>query len=124
MIDLSDRHPEVVWLGINSTAEHHSDYLTPAEHAEYNAEHGIDYPILYDVTGEIGRAYGATTTPHMFVIDDEGTVVYAGAIDDDPYARSDSRTNYVAGALEALKEDRDPSLSSTKPYGCSVKYGG
>ena len=124
MIELSDRYSDVVWLGINSTAEGHPDYLTPDEHAEYNAEHGIDYPVLYDPSGETGHAYGAKTTPQMFVLDEDGIVVYAGAIDDDPYARSESRTNYVAEALEALDEGRRPRPPSTKPYGCSVKYGG
>lgn len=124
MIGLRDENPEIVWLSINSTAEAHKDYLEPEEHLAFNREHGIDYPVLYDVTGATGHAYAAKTTPHMIVIDEEGTIVYDGAIDDDPYGRADAPTNYVAAALAAHEAGRAADPSTTKPYGCSVKYGG
>ena len=117
-------NPEVVFLAVNSTARDHKDFLTPERHTAYNAEHHIAYPILYDTDGSIGHAYGAKTTPHMIVIDETGNVVYDGAIDDDPYGKSASRTNYVQAALTAHAAGRAADPASTKPYGCSVKYGG
>lgn len=123
MISLADER-DVVWLAVNSTAEGHKDYLEPAEHAEYNASKEIDYPVLYDTSGDVGRAYDAKTTPHMYVIDEEGTLIYVGAIDDDPYGREDAPTNYVADALDAHTGRAPVEPATTKPYGCSVKYGG
>lgn len=122
MLDLAER--DVVWLAINSTNPDHRDRMTREEHLAYNQKHGIDYPVLYDPTGEVGKAYGAKTTPQMYVIDEEGTLLYDGAIDDDPLARNPprKRTNYVADALDALEAGRPVDPATTKPYGCSVKY--
>jgi peroxiredoxin len=125
MIQLAQHHHEITWLAINSTARSHRDYLSPAEHRAYDESMGIDYPVLYDTDGAVGRAYGAHTTPHMFVIDEHGKVIYAGAIDNDPGGRlpADRRTNYVAAALRAHADGRAPDPAVTRPYGCSVKYG-
>lgn len=122
MIELADR--DVVFLSINSTNPGSRDFLEPAEHQAYNREHGIDYPVLYDRSGEVGRAYDAKTTPHMYVIDEEGILVYQGAIDDDPPGRraASERANYVTAALASHAAGRLPDPSSTKPYGCTVKY--
>ncbi len=111
-------HREIVWLAINSTNRTHGDFVEPAAHKAYNQKNGIAYPVLYDSSGDTGRAYGAKTTPHMFVIDATGKVVYNGAID----SRSDPNTNYVDGALTALAAGKSPDPSTTKPVGCSVKY--
>ncbi len=111
-------HPEVVWLAINSTNKTHGDFVAPAAHKAYNQKNGIAYPVLYDSSGDTGRAYEAKTTPHMFVIDAAGKVVYNGAID----SRSNPNTNYVDTALTALAAGKSPDPSTTKPVGCSVKY--
>ena len=124
MTRLAKGNPGVVWLAVNSTASGHGDFLAPERHAAYNAEHQIAYPVLYDSDGKVGHAYGAKTTPHMIVIDEVGNVVYDGAIDDDPYGRSDRRTNYVEAALTAHRQGNAADPATTKPYGCSVKYGG
>jgi peroxiredoxin len=123
MASLARQNPGVVWLAVNSTAPGHRDYLPPAEHQELNARLGIRYPVLFDSDGKVGRAYGATTTPHMVVIDEQGRVIYEGAIDDDAYGRSSQPTNYVRQALAAHAAGRAPQPASTPSYGCSVKYG-
>lgn len=124
MTALADKYGEVVWLGINSTNPESRDFLQPSEHAAWAEENGIDYAILYDRTGEVGHAYDAKTTPHMFIIDGEGTLVYDGAIDDDPPGRYSQaeRTNYVDGGLTDLASNASVDPATTKPYGCSVKY--
>lgn len=116
----ADEHPGVVWLAVNSTNPSHQDHLERDEYERFLAENGIRYPVLEDPSGDVGRAYGAKTTPHMYVIDGAGTLVYAGAIDDDP--RGDAKVNYVDTALDALAAGRRPEPASTKPYGCTVKY--
>lgn len=123
MLDLADGH-EVVWLAVNSTNPDHRDYLDPAEHQTYNQKYGIDYPVLYDLSGEVGQAYDAKTTPHMYVIAEDGTLLYDGAIDDDPAGRrsAEERTNYVDGGLQAHAAGNPVEPATTKPYGCSVKY--
>ncbi len=87
-------------------------------------EYGIPYPILLDESGEVGRAYGALTTPHVFVIAADGTLLYAGAIDDDRGTKETGETNYVRQALDAHLAGKPVATARTKPYGCSVKYGG
>lgn len=122
MTGLIKANADVVWLAVNSTARGHRDFLTPAAHTAFNEKHGITYPVLYDTDGKVGHAYNARTTPHMFVIDEQGKVVYDGAIDDDSYGRKDKRENYVAGALADHDAGRAVDPAATTPYGCSVKY--
>lgn len=126
MIDLAAKYgPEnVVWLGINSTNPKSGDYLTPEQHQAYDQKMGITYPVLYDPTGEVGHAYGARTTPDMFIVDAGGTLAYSGAIDDDRSGSKapEARTNYVDLGLGAMEQGGKPDPSTTRPYGCSVKY--
>ncbi len=124
MVGTEARHPGVVWLGINSTASSSRDFLAPAAHKKYDAEKGIDYTVLLDASGTTGHAYGAQSTPHMFVIDEKGTLIYNGAIDDDPSGRKPmaSRVNYVDRALAAHGAGQPAAPASTDPYGCSIKY--
>jgi peroxiredoxin len=109
----------VVWIGIDSSnfaAEKTSDI------AKFRTENKIGYPILIDNSGTTGKAYGAKTTPHMFVIDQKGTVIYNGAIDDDPTGTKDNARSYVAEAIEAALAGTAVPTPKTDPYGCSVKY--
>ena len=117
---------EIVWLIVNSTNEKHRDYRNPAETKKIVAENSIaGAHLLLDAEGEVGKAYKAKTTPHMFVINPKGTVVYAGAIDNnssaDPSTIPDSE-NYVVAALSAGMSGKEVRQKATKPYGCSVKY--
>ncbi|MGH7855870.1 MAG: redoxin domain-containing protein, partial [Candidatus Binatia bacterium] len=121
MTSTAAKHAEVVWLAINSTNRSHGDFVAAADHKKYNADHGIAYPVLDDSSGEVGRAYGAATTPHMYVIDGAGKLAYVGAIDDSPRGGNAS-VNYVDSALGALASGKTPQPASTKAYGCSVKY--
>ncbi len=107
----------VVWLAVNST---HSN--TPEDSRAWKAEQGFGYATLQDPEGTLGHAYGARTTPHLFVIDAAGVLRYSGAIDDDPYGKVAAPANYVEGAVRALLAGGDPDPTTTKPYGCSVKY--
>jgi peroxiredoxin len=117
---------DVVWLTVNSTSKSSSDYRTPARLATELADFGA-HPARYlmDDPGTVGMAYGAKTTPHMFIIDASGKVVYNGAIDDKRSTNlEDVKTakNYVVAALEEMKAGKPVSIASTTPYGCSVKY--
>ncbi len=108
----------VVWLTINST-----NYMDAAANAAFKEANGLPYAILIDQSGEVGHLYGAATTPHMYVIDGSGTLVYIGAIDDDPRGTNDGPdTNYVAAALDETLAGNAVTTAETKPYGCSVKY--
>lgn len=116
----------VVWLAINSTARDATDYLPPDKMAGWMKEQKASATAtLMDPEGKIGRAYGARTTPHMYIIDAKGTLVYAGAIDNKPNARGAeiaTATNHVTQALGELLTGKSPSTPATQPYGCSVKY--
>ena len=113
----------VVWLVINSTNEGHNDYESPETLKSIYAEWGGAFTdLLMDTKGTIGKAYEAKTTPHMFVIDSKGVLVYQGAIDDDPRGGKERREGYVQEALDALMAGKDIATTTTKPYGCSVKY--
>jgi peroxiredoxin len=116
---LADKYKDknVVWLAINSTA-----HLTTDKNKEFAEKYNIKAPILDDRTGKTGRAYGAKTTPHMFIIDTEGKIVYSGAIDNSPLGRTKDVVNYVDKALSELVSSKAVSIPSTEPYGCSVKY--
>lgn len=122
MKNLSTAYDEsmgVVWLTINST-----NYMDSSANAAFVQKEGITWPVLVDQDGTVGHAYGAATTPHMFIIGKDGTVVYDGAIDDDPRGNMEAgaRTNYVSDALNDLAAGKAVSTPETKPYGCSVKY--
>jgi hypothetical protein len=83
------------------------------------------HPILDDSSGKVGRAYKATNTPHMFIINTDGNIVYNGAIDNAPLGKvpKDKKyVNYVDKALEELTSGKTISIAKTKPYGCTVKY--
>ncbi len=112
----------VVWLAINSGAKgKEGNGLERNQKAV--KEYEIPFPVLIDESGEVGRAYGAKTTPHMFIINPDGTVAYNGAIDNDRSAAKLGETNYVAVALQALLEGKKIETPDTPAYGCSVKYG-
>jgi peroxiredoxin len=116
----------VVWLAINSGGEGKQGYGVEANN-QGKAKFGLDHPILLDPTGAVGHAYGATNTPHMFVVDEAGTLVYRGAIDNSPDGEGETPTggklvNYVDAALDALAAKRDVEVKETKAYGCGVKF--
>lgn len=116
----------VKWVTILSSAPGRQGHVSDAKALEIAAEKGA-HPttILRDESGTIGRLYGAATTPHMFVIDKEGTLVYAGAIDSNSSPRQETiegATNYVTQALKSLKEGTPIETATSQAYGCPVKY--
>jgi peroxiredoxin len=119
MQKLAKQHEDkVVWLAVNSS------YFVKADKTKtWKKDKGITYPVLMDPDGKVGRAYGAKTTPHMFVIDAEGKVAYEGAIDSDSFGESETVTNYVDDAVKAVLAGKKVQVPATRPYGCSVKYG-
>ncbi len=122
MTDLANKYKDkgVVWFAINST-----NHATPAGNQAFAARHELPYPLLDDRSGKVGRAYGARTTPHMFVIAPGGKIVYDGAIDNSPLGRTaagQSKVNYVDRVLADVVAGKDASVRKTKSYGCSVKY--
>ena len=115
-----------VWLTIVSSAPGKQGHVSANEADNLTASRGA-YPsrVLLDPDGTVGRAYRARTTPHMFLIDEQGILQYQGAIDDKPSANLkslDGASNYVLAAWEALRADQPVADSNTVPYGCSVKY--
>jgi len=116
----------VVWLAINSTERAATDYLKPdALDAWMKSQKAAPTAVLMDEDGLIGQVYGARTTPHIFIIDPKGTLVYAGGIDSIASARADdikTATNYVNQALGEAFGGKPISAASTRPYGCSIKY--
>jgi hypothetical protein len=116
----------VVWLAVNSTERAASDYLKPTALDAWMKEHSAaPTAVLMDEDGVIGQAYGARTTPHIFIIDPKGMLVYAGGIDSIPSARVEdikAATNYVNQALGEAFGGKPISMAATRAYGCSVKY--
>jgi peroxiredoxin len=112
---------DVVFLAVNSS--HYADQEYNEQWAE---KWDIYHSILNDQSGKVGRVYQARTTPHMYIIDRSGTLVYAGALDNEPSTQvnrqSDDYVNYVDQALVDLTAGRSVATAETKPYGCSVKY--
>jgi peroxiredoxin len=129
LLGLAARHQKqgVVWIAINSGAPGKQGHdLEPNRDAKQ--EWQLSHPILRDESGRVGRAYGAERTPHMFVIDASGKLVYAGAIDNSPDGEGESPkggslVNYVDAALTALGQNKPIAVQTTEAYGCSVKYG-
>ena len=122
----SARAKEVVWLAVSSTAKEAGDYMTPAELAAWLKGKGANpSATLMDDDGKVGRSYGARTTPHMYVIDPQGKLIYAGAIDSKPStnpADIKTATNYVNQALGEALAGKTVSKAATQAYGCSIKY--
>lgn len=125
--ELQQKYKEkgVIWMTINSTHPEHKDYLPPEKLKEIYAEWQAEYThYLMDPDGKVGRMYGAKTTPHIFIINAEGKLVYNGALDDDPRGQKskDQKVNYVDLALEALLNGKEITVPLSQPYGCTVKY--
>jgi peroxiredoxin len=116
----------VVWLAIDSTNPDSGGGHTIEKIKNWanDADVKLPYPVLRDEDGKVGHLYGAKTTPHMFVINKEGVLVYEGAIDDDPHGKNDDSVNYVEEAVSAVLDGEAVEVASTKAYGCTVKYAG
>ncbi|MHC4990685.1 MAG: redoxin family protein [Planctomycetota bacterium] len=109
---------DVVFLAVNST-----HYMEASKSAAYFKSHKITAPALIDQDGTVGRAYGARTTPHVFVIDGKGILRYQGAFDDDARgSKGKDANNFVVNAVRQISAGETVSPDSTRPYGCSVKY--
>ncbi len=117
---------DVVWLAVNSTEKAASDYLPPTQLAAWMKEKSATpTATLMDEEGGIGKAYGARTTPHMYIVSPQGTLVYAGGIDSIPSARIDdikTATNYVRQSLNEALAGKAISTATSQPYGCTIKY--
>ena len=116
----------VVWLAINSTSPKHSDFRdAPRSQAVLAEWKSSPTAFVLDPDGRVGQAYGARTTPHMYIVDPKGTLIYVGGIDDK--ASTSQRDipvakNYVAAALDSVLAGGKVADANTRPYGCSVKY--
>ena len=117
----------IVWLTINSSGEGNQGHMTSAEAKDFTAgQPSRRTAYLLDPAGGVGKAYGAKTTPHMYIVDAAGTLVYNGGIDDKPTTdKADiaGARNHVLAALRELKEGKPVSVPTSRPYGCTVKYG-
>ena len=116
----------VVWLAVNSTDTAHPDYLAPAKLGQWMVDQkAAPSATLMDQSGAVGKSYGARTTPHMYVVNPQGTLIYAGGIDSIPSASTadiKTATNYVRVGLNEALAGKPLSKPTTQPYGCSVKY--
>lgn len=116
----------VIWLSVLSSAPGEQGYVTPAEENNYlRTMHAAPTAALLDPTGSIARLYEAKTTPHIFVIDPTGKLIYQGAIDDKPTPDQEDlkgARNYLNEALTDAMAGKPIQVASTRPYGCSVKY--
>ncbi len=128
LVDTAARQAKsgVVWLAINSGAPGKQGHGVETNKAA-KATFKLDHPILLDESGTVGKAYGAAHTPHMYVVNAEGVLVYRGAIDNSPDGEGDSPTggklvSYVDAALADLAATRAVATAETEAYGCSVKY--
>lgn len=116
----------VVWLSVNSTEAGSPDYLKPDQLGRWMAEQkAVPAATLMDESGAIGKAYGARTTPHLYIVNPQGQLVYAGGIDSIASSRADdikTAVNYVRQGLQESLAGKALSIPVSKPYGCSVKY--
>jgi len=116
----------VVWLRINSSAQGQEGFQTDSDLAAYVKSHNVAATeSLLDPDGKVGHQYGARTTPHMFVINPKGDLIYAGGIDNEPStdpADIATATNYVTMALDEAMAGKAVTTPTAQPYGCSVKY--
>lgn len=117
---------QVVWLSIASSAKGKEGYMTAAEWNAANAEHkSAATAVLLDEKGKVGKTYGAKTTPHMYIVNPDGILIYQGAIDDKASTNKGDvkgAKNYVRQALNESMAGKPVSTATTEAYGCSVKY--
>jgi peroxiredoxin len=117
---------DTVWLTVNSTNPTHQDYMNNDKLKGYIADKkAAPDNYMLDTDGKVGQLYGAKTTPHMYVINPAGTLVYAGAIDNKRGTKQEeikTAKNFVVAALDESNANKPISTASTTPYGCSVKY--
>ncbi len=111
----------VVWLAINSGGPGKQGHGLK-RNQKARADYDIEYPLLLDEDGAVGRLYAAKTTPHMYVISKTGELLYAGAIDDNRSAGKLGELNYVSTCLDQILAEETVEIAQTKPYGCTVKY--
>jgi peroxiredoxin len=116
---LAEKYKEknVAWLQIDSTSTHNT-----ATNLKTVTDNGLTFPILNDSQGKTGHAYGAKTTPHVFIVNKDGNIAYMGGMDNDEEGNKKDAVNYVDKALGELTADKAVTTAETKPYGCSVKY--
>lgn len=114
---------DVVWLAINSAAPGKQGHGLEKNRAARN-KWNIEHRLLFDPKGEVGRLYQAKTTPHMFVINPEGILMYDGALDNAPFGtvRGDTLQPYTQSALTSVEGGKPVDPAKTTPYGCAVKY--
>lgn len=116
----------VVWISVISSAKGKQGYSNPDKALQDKDEKGSKASyIILDPKGEIGRAYGAKVTPHMFILDKKGFVAYEGGVDDIPSTELEDikiAKPYLAKALDSVLAGEKVKIASTKPYGCTVKY--
>jgi AhpC/TSA family len=116
----------VIWLTVISSAPGTQGFVTPSQENDYLKQMGAaPSAVLMDPGGSLGHLYGAKTTPHMYIIDPSGTLIYNGAIDDHPTSDAGdikNSKNYVTSALTEALAGKPVTDSATRPYGCSVKY--
>ena len=117
---------DVVWLTVNSTNQSSSEFKTPQQMGKWMGEKGAaPKATLIDKDSKVGKLYDARTTPHMYVIDPQGKLIYAGAIDDKRWASAETTRqakNHVRAALGEAMAGKPVSVAATSPYGCTVKY--
>jgi peroxiredoxin len=116
----------VVWLAINSTEDASADYKTPPQLARWmTGQKAAPTAVLMDEEGAVGKAYNARVTPHMYIVNAQGRLAYAGAIDSIPSARVsdiDKATNFVRQGLNELLAGKSVSVAQNQAYGCTIKY--
>lgn len=116
----------VVWLSINSTEKASREYMEPARLVAWQQERKVQpTATLMDEDGVAGKAYGARTTPHMYIVDPQGRLAYAGGIDSIPSANPEDvrkAVNYVRQGIAEASAGKPLSVATTRPYGCSIKY--
>jgi peroxiredoxin len=117
---------DVVWLTVNSTREGHGEFKSAQDMAKWMSQQGAaPKATLLDKDSKVGKLYDARTTPHMYVVDPQGKLIYAGAIDDKRWASTEQTKqakNHVRAALGEAMAGKPVSVAATSPYGCTVKY--
>lgn len=117
----------VVWLAINSTNPQSSEFKTPEQMKSWlTSKSAAPQTVLFDRDGRTGHAYNAKTTPHMYIIDREGKLIYAGGIDDKRSTNVDDikiAKNFVKVALDEALAGKPVTVATSQPYGCTIKYG-